>query len=180
MGNPGDAYEHSRHNVGQDVVTAWAKRDGVGLKRLKAFGLVGTIPGQHTVLVVPSGFMNTSGGPVAGLAAYYRTPPERVVVIHDDLDLPVGQLRLKHGGGHGGHNGLRDIIKALGTPEFQRVRVGIGRPPGRMDPADYVLRRMSREQRDQFEPVVARAIDATELLIRDGLEVAQQRFHGPQ
>ena len=150
------------------------------LKRVKSWGEAGTIPGAGIVLALPSGYMNTAGGPVAGLMRYYKSQPERVVVIHDDLDLPEGAIRLKRGGGHGGHNGLRDIHKALGTPEFYRIRIGIGRPPGRMDPADYVLKSIPRGERAEWELSRSEAIDATEMLIDQGLEVAQQRYHAPQ
>lgn len=147
---------------------------------MKSFGDAATLPGAGVVLAVPSGYMNTSGGPVAGLMRYYKSTPERVIVLHDDLDLPEGALRLKRGGGHGGHNGLRDIHKALGTPEFHRVRIGIGRPPGRMDPADYVLRPIPSAQRAEWELTRSQAIDATQMLIDQGLEAAQQRYHAPQ
>ena len=177
LGNPGEKYAHTRHNVGEDVVRQWAGDASVTLKRLKSFGDVAMVPGAGVVLAVPSGYMNTSGGPVAGLARYYKTPPGQVVVIHDDLDLPVGTIRLKRGGGHGGHNGLRDIQKALGTPEFVRVRLGIGRPPGRMDPADYVLRPIPSAERAEWELVTSEAIDATRMLLGQGLEAAQQRYH---
>lgn len=177
MGNPGDKYAHTRHNVGQDVVTDWAKDQGLVLKRLKSFGDVVKVPGRPLVLAVPAGYMNTSGAPVSALVRYFSTTPERVIVIHDDLDLPVGTLRLKRGGGHGGHNGLRDISKALGTPDFVRVRVGVGRPPGRMDPADYVLRRFATAEAADVDRVRGAAIDAAELFIAEGLEAAQQRFH---
>lgn len=177
LGNPGDKYAHTRHNIGQDVVTDWAKAQGLALKRLKSFGDVVKVPAQPIVLAVPSGYMNTSGGPVSSLVRYFSTTPERVIVIHDDLDLPVGTIRLKRGGGHGGHNGLRDIHKALGSPDFVRIRLGVGRPPGRMDPAEYVLRTFPKAEAAEVERVRADAIDAVEMFIAEGLEAAQQRFH---
>lgn len=124
--------------------------------------------------------MNTSGGPVSALAKYFKVPAERVVVLHDELDLPLGTLRLKKGGGHGGHNGLRDIQKALGSPEFHRIRMGIGRPPGRMDPAAYVLKPFGSSERPEVELMQSNAIDAVETLVTHGLLEAQQRFHAPQ
>ncbi len=177
MGNPGEKYAHTRHNVGEDVLRQWATQAGVALKRLKSFGEVATLPGSGVVLAVPAGYMNTQGGPVSGLMRYYKTSPERVIVIHDDLDLPVGAIRLKRGGGHGGHNGLRDISKALSTPDFIRVRLGIGRPPGRMDAADYVLRPVPRSEQAQWERVRDDAIDAATMAIEQGLEPAQQKYH---
>jgi PTH1 family peptidyl-tRNA hydrolase len=123
--------------------------------------------------------MNTSGGPVAALAQYFKVPAERVIVVHDELDLPLGALKIKKGGGHGGHNGLRDIQKALGTPEFIRVRLGIGRPPGRMDPAAYVLKPFSSSEKTEVELLQALAIDAAQAVVEHGLLEAQQRFHAP-
>ena len=123
--------------------------------------------------------MNTSGGPVAGLAKYFKVPAERVIVVHDELDLPLGALKIKKGGGHGGHNGLRDLQKALGTPEFVRVRLGIGRPPGRMDPAAYVLKPFSSSEKTEVELLQSLAIDAAQAVVEHGLLEAQQRFHSP-
>jgi len=124
--------------------------------------------------------MNDSGGPVAGLARFYGTEPERVVVVHDELDIPYDTIKLKTGGGHGGHNGVRDIAKALATPEFPRVRVGIGRPVGRQDPADWVLDPFSATERQTLPILVSDAADAVEMLVDEGLVAAQQRFHAPR
>ena len=121
--------------------------------------------------------MNTSGGPVSALAKYLKVPAERVIVIHDELDLPVGTLKLKKGGGHGGHNGLRDIAKALGTPEFIRVRLGIGRPPGQMDAADFVLKPFGASEKSEVELMEELAIDAVTSITTEGLLEAQQKFH---
>lgn len=165
--------------MGESVIRLWARERGLTLAKQKAWGFTTKIPGTSVVLAVPSGFMNTSGGPVAALAKYYKVPAERVAVIHDDLDLPLGTLRLKRGGGHGGHNGLRDIHKALGTPEFYRIRLGIGRPPGRMDPAAYVLKPFGSSEMPEVELMEHRAIDAVLALIEGGLESAQQQFHSP-
>jgi len=130
-------------------------------------------------IAVTTGYMNTSGGPVSALAKYFKVPPERVIVIHDELDLPLGTLRIKKGGGHGGHNGLRDIAKALGTPDFVRLRLGIGRPPGRMEPAAYVLKPFASSEKTEVELVQTTAIDAATSIGWDGLLAAQQTFHSP-
>ena len=128
-------------------------------------------------LARPRSYMNLSGKPVAALAAFYKVPPDRLVVIHDELDIPFGTLRLKLGGGSGGHNGLRSITQALGTPDYYRVRFGIGRPPGRMDPAVYVLRDFSVAERKDLPFFIDRAADATEALIKGGLDAAQNIYH---
>lgn len=158
----------------------WAQERGLSLSKQKSWGVTARIPGQPIVLAVTSGYMNTSGGPVSALAKYFKVPAERVVVLHDELDLPLGTLRLKKGGGHGGHNGLRDIQKALSSPEFHRIRMGIGRPPGRMDPAAYVLKPFGSSEREEVELMQNNAIDAVEALVTHGLLEAQQRFHAPQ
>lgn len=132
------------------------------------------------VLAGTNSYMNTSGGPVANLLKYFKLPPERLIVVHDELDLPFETVRLKLGGGHGGHNGLRDIIAALGTNDFVRVRVGIGRPPGRQDSADFVLRDFSAAEKKQLPFVFGAAADAVEAIVQDGLVAAQQRFHSPE
>lgn len=158
----------------------WAAEAGVTLSKQKSWGYAAKIPGTQIVVGVTTGYMNTSGGPVAGLAKYYKCPAERVVIVHDDLDLDLGTVRLKKGGGHGGHNGLRDIHKALGTPEYLRVRLGIGRPPGRMEPAAYVLKPFASNERDVVSVMQHQAIEATTMLIDQGLLAAQQRFHSPE
>jgi PTH1 family peptidyl-tRNA hydrolase len=129
------------------------------------------------VLAKPTTYMNVSGGPVAALANYYDVPPERTVLVHDELDIPFADVRLKRGGGEGGHNGLRDTTKALGTKDYVRVRVGVGRPPGRMDPADYVLRDFARAELKDLPWLVDAAADAVEMVVGQGLEAAQLRFH---
>lgn len=132
------------------------------------------------VLAKPNSFMNVSGGPVSGLAGYFGIEPERVIVVHDELDIPFDTVRLKVGGGHGGHNGVRDVAKALGTPEFTRVRVGIGRPPGRQDAADWVLDPFGATERTRLPLLLGDAADAVELVAGEGLLAAQQRFHAPR
>jgi PTH1 family peptidyl-tRNA hydrolase len=135
--------------------------------------------GPKLVLAKPNTFMNVSGGPVAALLRFYSLEPSRLIVLHDELDIPFDTLKLKAGGGHGGHNGLRDIIAATGTGDFTRVRIGIGRPPGRQDPADYVLRDFPSAERSVLPNLLADAADAVELIAADGLTAAQQKFHAP-
>ena len=136
--------------------------------------------GPKLVLAKPNTFMNLSGGPVAALLRFYSLDASRLIVLHDELDIPFDTVRLKSGGGHGGHNGIRDIASAIGTPDFARVRIGIGRPPGRQDAADYVLTPFSKAEREVLPSLLSDAADATELLITDGLLEAQQRFHAPR
>ena len=184
LGNPGPRYEATRHNVGQMVVDDLARRRGETFKAHKANARVVETwlrPGvAKLVLAKSNSYMNTSGGPVAALARFYGVPAERVVVVHDELDIPFDTLKLKVGGGHGGHNGVRDIAKALGTPEFPRVRVGIGRPVGRQDPADWVLDPFSSAERMTLPILVGDAADAVEQLVDEGLLAAQQRWHAPR
>ncbi|GAB3409493.1 aminoacyl-tRNA hydrolase [Schumannella luteola] len=184
LGNPGPAYAATRHNVGQMAVDDLADRIGARFSRHKTNSVVaeGWIrPGAAKLIVAkPLSFMNNSGGPVSQLAKFYSLPAERVVVLHDELDLPFDTVRLKQGGGHGGHNGLRDIISALGTPEFLRVRIGIGRPPGRQDSADFVLKPFASTERASLPSLLTDAVDATEQLVDDGLLAAQQRWHAPR
>lgn len=179
LGNPGPAYVGNRHNVGFLVADELAGRVGGRFKSHKAGAdvLEGRLAGRRVVLAKPRSFMNLSGGPVAGLARFFKVAPDAIVVIHDELDIPFDAIRLKLGGGDNGHNGLRSITKSLGTKEYYRVRVGIGRPPGRMDPADFVLRDFSAVERKELAFVLDRAADATEALITKGLEAAQNTFH---
>lgn len=184
LGNPGPRYEATRHNVGQMVIDELAARRGESFKAHKAGARVAETwlrpGGAKLVLAKPNSFMNVSGGPVSSLAKFYGVEPERVVVVHDELDIPFDALKLKVGGGNGGHNGVRDVAKALGSPEFPRVRVGIGRPPGRQDPADWVLDPFSATDRKTLPNLLADAADATELLIDEGMLAAQQRWHAPR
>lgn len=183
LGNPGPQYERTRHNVGQMVVDALAVRLGARFTMHKAGARVAEgwlRPGaDKLVLAKLNCFMNVSGGPVAALANFYRIDPEHVIIVHDELDIPFDAVRLKVGGGHGGHNGVRDIAKALDTPAFARVRVGIGRPPGQQDPADWVLAAFNATQRETLPNLLADAADAVESIVEDGLLAAQQRFHAP-
>ncbi|MDP9406536.1 MAG: aminoacyl-tRNA hydrolase [Actinomycetota bacterium] len=179
LGNPGPSYAGHRHNVGVMVVDLLAGRAGGRFKahKSRADVMEGRLAGARAVLAKPKSYMNESGGPVSSVAGFYKVPPERLVVVHDELDIPYGALRLKRGGGDNGHNGLRSIRASLGTGEWLRVRVGIGRPPGRQDPADFVLRDFSAAERKDLDFHVDRAADAVEALITEGLEVAQNRFH---
>ena len=180
LGNPGPEYAETRHNVGVRVVELLAARAGGGRfakHKANADVLEGRLAGRRAVFAVPRTFMNVSGGPVAGLLRYYGVAAEDLVVVHDDLDLGFGVVRLKQGGGEGGHNGLRSISGSIGTKDYLRVRFGIGRPPGRQDPADFVLKRFSAAERKELEFAVDLAADAAEALLRDGLEPAQNRFH---
>ncbi|MDX2375832.1 aminoacyl-tRNA hydrolase [Microbacterium sp. LRZ72] len=184
LGNPGPRYEATRHNIGQFVVDELAARRQGTFRSHKANARVVETwlrPGAaKLVLAKPNSFMNVSGGPVSGLARFYSVDPERVVVVHDELDIPFDTVRLKIGGGAGGHNGVRDVQKALGTPDFPRVRVGIGRPPGRADAADWVLDPFGAVERRELPNLVADAADAVETLVESGLLAAQQRFHAPK
>ncbi len=180
LGNPGPEYAETRHNVGVRVVELLAARAGGGRfskHKSNADVLEGRLAGRRAVLAVPRTYMNVSGGPVAGLLRYYGVEATDLVVVHDDLDLGFGVVRLKQGGGEGGHNGLRSISASIGTKDYLRVRFGIGRPPGRQDPADFVLKRFSGAERKELEFAVDLAADAAEALLRDGLEPAQNRFH---
>ncbi|PZF08535.1 MULTISPECIES: aminoacyl-tRNA hydrolase [unclassified Curtobacterium] len=183
LGNPGPDYAGNRHNVGQMVLDELASRMGATFKKHKTPNQVAEgrlVPGgTRLVLAKPGSFMNTSGGPVSSVLGFYSATPADLVVVHDELDLPFDTVRLKGSGGHGGHNGLRDIIKATGTNEFMRVRVGIGRPPGRQDPADYVLRDFSAAEKKTLPILLADAADAVQAIAEVGLLAAQQRVHAP-
>jgi PTH1 family peptidyl-tRNA hydrolase len=188
LGNPGPDYAGNRHNVGAMVLDVLAQRLGGTFKRHKARAgvlegrlgvLPGGAPGPRVVLAKPASYMNESGGPVAGLAQFFSAEPTRVIVVHDELDIPFGDIRLKLGGGEGGHNGLRSVTRSLGTKDYLRVRVGIGRPPGRMDAADYVLRDFSGTERKALDVLLTEAADAVELLVLQGLQAAQQHVHAP-
>jgi PTH1 family peptidyl-tRNA hydrolase len=185
LGNPGPTYASHRHNVGFLVVEELARRIGSsfsaprGMRADVAEGRLGP-PGSEApkiVLMKSRAFMNDSGSPVTKLSNYYKVSPDHLVVVHDELDIDPGQLRVKRGGGDNGHNGLRSIRAALGTGDFYRVRVGVGRPPGRQDPADYLLSNFSASQRQDLALEVDRAADAVESLIEHGLERTQSAFN---
>jgi PTH1 family peptidyl-tRNA hydrolase len=184
LGNPGPQYAGNRHNVGAMTVDLLAERLGARFSRHRTTTMLAEARlrpgGPKLVLVRPLSYMNTSGGPVSSAAAYFGIPTERVIVVHDDLDLPFETIKLKADGGHGGQNGVRDIIKALDTPDFVRVRVGIGRPPGRQDAADYVLRDFGTAEKTRLPFVLDDAIEAIELIVEQGLLAAQQKVHAPR
>lgn len=179
LGNPGPRYAANRHNVGFLVVDELAGRVGGRFKAHKggAEVLECRLAGRRVVLAKPRSFMNLSGGPVVATARFYKVDPANLIVVHDELDLPFATVRLKLGGGENGHNGLRSISQSLGTRDYLRVRFGIGRPPGRMDPADFVLRDFSSTERKELALHVDTCADAVEALVGKGLEAAQNLFH---
>ncbi|MBQ0904783.1 aminoacyl-tRNA hydrolase [Micromonospora sp. U21] len=183
LGNPGREYAGNRHNVGFMVADLLAGRVGARFGRHKravaevAEGRLG-FGGPKLVLAKPLTYMNLSGGPVAALAQFYKVPPAQVIALHDELDIGYGQVRVKCGGGEGGHNGLRSMSKSLGTREYIRVRFGVGRPPGRQDPADYVLSDFGAAERKELDFLVDRAADVVESVIVKGVEPTQNLYHG--
>lgn len=186
LGNPGDKYSNTRHNVGYAIVDALAEKMGENWKRhrpdtLVAEGRLGTLPGgmpgPKVVLAKACTYMNVSGGPLAKLAKYQGISVDTLLVVHDDLDLPAHDLRLKRGGGEGGHNGLKSLSASLGTRDYARLRVGIGRPPGRMDPADYVLAAIPSKDRIDWQVTYQLAADVVEQVVIQGFATAQQELH---
>ncbi|PZF85476.1 aminoacyl-tRNA hydrolase [Jiangella anatolica] len=184
LGNPGPTYAGTRHNAGAMVVDLLAERAGVALKSQRkhradvAEVRLGGVPGARAVLAKPHTYMNESGGPVALLADFYKITPDRLLVVHDELDLPFGTVRLKLGGGDNGHNGLRSVRARIGTGDYCRLRFGIGRPPGRMDPAAFVLKPFSTAEKREIDLEVDRAADAAEAVVVDGLTYAQNHYNG--
>ncbi len=179
LGNPGPTYAGNRHNAGAMVVDVLAGRVGARLKshRSRADIAETHINGARVVLARPRSFMNESGGPVAGLRNFFRVPGELTVVIHDEIDLPFGRIRVRYDGGDGGHNGVRSLRRSLGSGDFFRIRIGVGRPPGRQDPADFVLRDFTATERAELPLVLERAADAVTALITEGLAATQNAFH---
>lgn len=186
LGNPGPQYALTRHNAGHLVIEALLERADEHLARHKTGNLVcearigrsaGGAPGPRAIVAITTSFMNVSGPPIARLAQFYRIAPERILVIHDELDLPAHQLRLKTGGGEGGHNGLKSLTSALGGRNYHRLRVGIGRPPGRMDPARYVLAQLPAREREELLVTCERAVDVIEDIVINGFTSAQQNLH---
>jgi PTH1 family peptidyl-tRNA hydrolase len=181
LGNPGPGYSHNRHNIGQMVLDELASRIGGSFKSHKAHAQVLEgrlrIGGPKVILAKPLTFMNLSGGPVSALTKFFDIAADHVVAVHDEIDIPFNTLKLKIGGGEGGHNGLRDMSKALGTKDYCRVRVGVGRPPGRMDTADYVLRDFAAAEKKELPFLIDDAADAVELMVNEGLLAAQQKIH---
>lgn len=186
LGNPGPTYRGNRHNVGHMVLDMLAREVPGEFTTHKARAAVldgrlgvraGGLPGPRVILAKPGTYMNVSGGPVAALMKFYQLPLDRLVVVHDELDLPKETLRLKRGGGEGGHNGLKSISQVLGSRDYLRLRVGIGRPPGRMEAADYVLRDFPAAERPELAVTLEEAAEAVTDLVNDGLEKTQNRLH---
>jgi PTH1 family peptidyl-tRNA hydrolase len=179
LGNPGPSYAGNRHNVGFMVADLLAERVSGRFKAHKgrADTIEGRLAGQRVVLAKPKSYMNVSGGPVSSLRDFFKVPVERIIVVHDELDIPWATLRLKRGGGDNGHNGLRSLTTSLGSRDYLRVRFGVGRPPGRQDPADFVLKDFSAVERKELPFHIDRAADAVEALLTGTLEAAQNTFH---
>ncbi len=181
LGNPGPEYQDTRHNIGFRCVDTLAAAYHMSFdrkKRSKARVADGTIAGRRVLIAKPQTYMNLSGASVQGLATFYQIRPRNIIIILDDMDLPLGSLRIRPKGGSGGHRGLTDIIQKLGTQEFPRIRFGLGRPPGRMDPAAYVLRRFDQDELATVQPTIDRAIKAIETWITDGIDTAMNRYNG--
>lgn len=179
LGNPGRSYSRHRHNVGFMVVDELATRHGISVGK-KSFGALsgnGAFAGESVILAKPQKYMNLSGEPVATLLGYYKLDADSLIVVHDDIDIECGRIKIARGAGHGGHNGIRSIIDALGHKEFTRVRVGVGRPPEEIDGADYVLAPISGDQKVVMEKAIGNAADAVEMIIGKGVLAAQQEFH---
>ncbi len=180
LGNPGPSYAGNRHNLGFMVVDLLAEQLRERFKsgaRGRADVIETRLAGRRVVLAKPRSYMNESGGAVSTLLKFFKVSPEQLVVIHDELDIPFGTIRLKVGGGAGGHNGVRSVDSALGTRDYARVRVGIGRPPGRMLPADFVLRDFGPAERKELPLLCERAVDAVTTLLQEGLQATQNAFH---
>lgn len=180
LGNPGQQYEHTRHNAGLMFLEALCRAHGGELRPdAKVFGASGrlSIGGHDLRLLFPTTFMNRSGQAVAAIGQYYKVAPQQMLIAYDDLDLPPGTARLKSGGGHGGHNGLRDITKALGTAEFMRLRIGIGHPGSADKVLDYVLGRASRTDQEAIDDAISRSLDVLPLLCEGQVQQAMTRLH---
>lgn len=187
LGNPGPKYETTRHNIGQMVIAELAHRIGVNLTRTKLRANVGTsrlpagsvpgVPGPRVVLATSTGYMNESGGPVRQLADFYSIDTDRIIAVHDDVDIAFDTIKAKVGGGEGGHNGLRSMTSALGTKNYPRIRAGVGRPVGRQDTADFVLKPFSKDERETLPIFISDIADAVEMYIVEGLEKVQLKYH---
>jgi PTH1 family peptidyl-tRNA hydrolase len=179
LGNPGSEYDRTRHNVGFRVADELAERLSARFRRGHTSAMVAEARDGQTkiILAKPTTYMNLSGNAIAPLVRYFKIAPERIVVVHDEIDLPFGALRVKTGGGTAGHNGLRSLVTSLGTPEFARVRVGVGRPAGRKEAAGHVLDAFSKAEEKEVPIVVAEAADAVLEIIREGLERTQNRIN---
>lgn len=181
LGNPGRDYRHHRHNVGFILLDRLAHDLGLRFSRRKAKALVaeGDLAGQRAILAKPQTFMNLAGESVGPLVRFFKVPLSRILIVCDDLDLPRGVLRFRPGGGSGGHRGLRSVCQALGSQDFPRLRIGIGRPPGSMDPADFVLQDFDHDERQIIDTVLARGIEGIRLFVELGIDAAMNRCNGP-
>ncbi len=183
LGNPGEQYEATRHNVGQMVIDELAKRHNVKFSAHKsrtdvaAYKLGVGVDAFSIILGKSKGYMNESGGPIKALASFYSIDPSQIIVLHDELDIPFAAIRTKIGGGDGGHNGLKSLTSSFGTADYYRIRVGIGRPMGQQDPADFVLKQFSKEEKKDLGEFLDRAADVVESLIEKGLEATQGKFN---
>ena len=180
LGNPGREHRETRHNIGFMVIDTLCKSLGVSLNRMQSKALVAAaqVGGHKVILAKPQTFMNLSGQAVSALMRFYKVPPDQLIVAHDDLDLPLGTLRLRPGGGSAGQRGIASIIQQLGTQDFPRLRLGIGRPPGSMNPASYVLQRFSNADHELLDLVLDRGASAVQIFVREGLDTAMNQYNG--
>jgi PTH1 family peptidyl-tRNA hydrolase len=180
LGNPGSKYENTRHNVGFQALDLLAKKHGLSMGKLehRAMTASGSIAGQRVLLAKPQTFMNVSGDSVVPLAHFYKIPVERVLILCDDMDIPFGTLRIRKSGSSGGQNGMKHILQRFGTQEINRIRIGIGRPPGRMDPADYVLTPFKGDEAITAADLLERAVKAVEAWLTQGIEESMNRYNG--
>jgi PTH1 family peptidyl-tRNA hydrolase len=183
LGNPGDQYAATRHNVGQMVIDQLVKRHSIKLASHKsrthiaAYKLGVGIDAHQIILAKSHSYMNESGGPIKALANFYSVEPENIIALHDELDISFAAIRTKLGGGDNGHNGLKSMTSAFDTPDYYRVRLGIGRPMGQQDPADFVLKQFSKEEKKDLDEFIERGADVVEFLIEQGLESTQGKFN---
>jgi PTH1 family peptidyl-tRNA hydrolase len=180
LGNPGREYRETRHNIGFMLIDQLCRVMGVSLSRVQSKALVGSgvLEGQKLILAKPQTFMNLSGQAVGGLMRFYKVPSEHLIIAHDDLDLPLGTVRLRPGGGSAGQKGIASTIQQLGTQNFARLRLGIGRPPGQMDPSAYVLQRFTKNEAEMLALVLDHGAAAVRTFIRDGLNAAMNQYNG--
>jgi PTH1 family peptidyl-tRNA hydrolase len=183
LGNPGDEYAATRHNVGQMVIDHLAKRHNVKLSTHKsrtdiaAYKLGVGVDAHSIILAKSKSYMNESGGPIKALASFYSVEPAKIIVLHDELDIPYAAIRTKVAGGDNGHNGLKSMTSSFGTADYFRVRLGIGRPMGQQDPGDFVLKQFSKEEKKSLDEFVDRGADCVEFLIERGLDLTQSKFN---
>lgn len=180
LGNPGKKYENTRHNAGFDAIDKLAYENGIKIDKLKHKALIGEgrIGSEKVVLVKPQTYMNLSGESVISVSQFYKVEPENIIVLYDDIDLDVGKLRIRKKGSAGSHNGMKSIIKCLGTQDFPRVRIGVSKPPEGWDLADFVLSRVSKEQQSDMNNGIDKAVKTVEEIIKSNLEVAMNKYNG--